>query len=76
MGNSDGAIGRVDRLPAGTRRTKDVDPKILLVDLNIDLLGLGQDRNGGGRVHSTWSRRRQGTWYTCNLCELQKSGGP
>ena len=38
-------IGGVDRLPARPRRPIDIDPQILVVDLHIDLFGLGQHGN-------------------------------
>src|SRR5215831_10274761 len=42
------AVGRVDRLAAGARGAEDVDAEIPLVDHEIDLLRLGQHRDGRG----------------------------
>src|SRR3546814_20919266 len=46
MGDAHRRIGGVDRLAAGPGRAVDVDPQILVVDLNVDLFGLGQHRDG------------------------------
>ena len=48
VGDADRAVGGVDRLAAGAGRAVDVDPQILVVDLDVDLLGLGQHRDGRG----------------------------
>ena len=37
------------RLAAGARRAVDVDLQVLLVDLDVDLLGLGHHRDRRGR---------------------------
>ena len=50
MGDADRAVGGVDRLPARTRRTVDVDAQVLLVDLDVDVLGLW--KHGDGRRRS------------------------
>ena len=42
-------VGRVDALAAGAARAERVDAQILLVDLDVDFLGLGQHRDGRGR---------------------------
>ena len=44
-----GRVGRVHRLPARARGAVDVDLQVLLVDLDVDLLGLRHHRDGGGR---------------------------
>ena len=49
MRDPDRAVGRVDRLAAWPRRPENVDAQILVVDLDVDLLGLGQYRDGRGR---------------------------
>ena len=49
VGDPDRRVGRVDRLPAGPGRAIDVDLEVLRVDLDLDLLGLGQHRDGRGR---------------------------
>ena len=41
------------RLAAGARRAEHVDPDVLLLDGDVDLLGLGHHQHaGGGRVHA------------------------
>ena len=45
MRDPDGAVGGIDRLPAGTGRAVDVDAEVLIVDLDVDVLGFGQHRN-------------------------------
>ena len=46
-----GAVGRIDALAAGPLRSEDVDPEVLILDLHVDLLRLGQHRDGrGGRM--------------------------
>ncbi len=42
-------VGGVDALAAGAGRAEGVDPDVLGVDLDVDLLGLRQDRHGDGR---------------------------
>ncbi len=49
VGDADGAVGLVDVLAAGALRPVGVDAQVLVVDLDVDLLGLGQHRDGGGR---------------------------
>ncbi len=49
MGDPDRAVGGVDRLAAGTAGAEHVDAQILVVDLDVDLLGLGQHRHGRRR---------------------------
>src|SRR5258706_5310180 len=50
VGDPDRRIGRVDRLAAGPGRALDVDPDVLLlVDVDLDLVDLGQDHHRGGR---------------------------
>ena len=50
MGDADRRVGRVDRLPARAGRALDVDPEVaLLVDLDLDLVDLGQDDDRHGR---------------------------
>ena len=44
-----GGVGRVDRLAARPRGAVDVDLEVVLVDLDVDLLGLGQHRDGRRR---------------------------
>ncbi len=50
MGEADRRFGLVDVLAAGALRPHRVDLQIRLVDVDVDLLGLGQhrDRGGGG----------------------------
>ena len=48
MRDSDGRIGRVDALAARPGGAKHVDAKILVLDLDVDLFGLGKHRDGGG----------------------------
>ena len=45
MHYANGGIGSVNRLTAGAAGTKDVDAQILVVDLDVDLLGLRHDGN-------------------------------
>src|SRR5262249_55988016 len=44
-----GRVGGVDVLAARAARAVGVDLEVLLVDLDVDLLGLGQHRDRGGR---------------------------
>src|SRR3546814_10562221 len=48
MVDADRAVGRVDMLPARARRAIDVDLQLIVVDRDVDLLGLGQHRDGRG----------------------------
>ena len=51
VGDAHRRIGGVHRLPARPRRAVDIDAQILVLDLDIDILGLGQHRDGRcGRV--------------------------
>ena len=45
MRDADGGVRRVDALPAGAARAERVDAQIFLVDLDVDLFSLGQDRH-------------------------------
>src|SRR5581483_12129088 len=49
MRNADGGLGLVDVLAAGAAGAHGVDLQVGVVDLDVDVLGLGQHRNGGGR---------------------------
>ena len=49
MGQADGRIGRIDRLAAGTRRTKNILAHIVHIDLQIELLCFGQYGHRCGR---------------------------
>ena len=49
MRDPDRAVGGVDRLPARTAGAEHVDAQILVLDLDVDLFGLGQHRDGRGR---------------------------
>src|SRR6266568_3857163 len=54
VGDAHGAVGRVDALAARTLRAEHVDPEVLVFDLHVDLLRLGEHRHGrGGRVDAT-----------------------
>ncbi len=50
MGDAHRAVGGVDALPAGAAGAHDVDLEVLVADLDVDVLGLGQHghRGGGG----------------------------
>ena len=48
MGDADGGFGLVDVLAAGALRAHGVDLQVVVVDLDIDVLDLGQHRDGGG----------------------------
>ena len=53
MGQPDGRIGRIDRLAAGTRSAENILSDIVHIDLQIELLGLGQHGyRSGRRVHA------------------------
>ena len=43
-----GGVGGVDGLAAGPGGAVDVDPQVVRVDLDVDLLGLGRDEDTGG----------------------------
>src|SRR6185436_12389851 len=45
----DGRVGGVDRLAAGARRAVHVDFQLLVLDLDLDVLGLRHHRDGRGR---------------------------
>ena len=47
--DADGGVGRVHRLAAGPRRSVDVDLELVGRDLDLDLLRLGQHRDGRRR---------------------------
>ena len=49
MRDPHGRVGRVDRLPARAGGAVDVDLQVVLVDLDLDVLGLGQHRDGRRR---------------------------
>ena len=49
VGDPDRRVGRVDRLPARPGGAIDVDLQVVRGDLDLDLLGLGQHRDGRGR---------------------------
>ena len=49
MGDADRRFGLVDVLAAGALRPHGVDLEIGIVDRDVDLLGLGQHRDGRGR---------------------------
>src|SRR5439155_9308277 len=51
--DANGGIGGVDALAAGPARAEGVDAQVLLVDLNVDLFGLRQHGDGGGRRMNT-----------------------
>src|SRR3546814_3231529 len=46
MGDAVRAVGRVDMLPARAAGPVDVDLQVIVVDRDVDLLGLGQHRDG------------------------------
>src|SRR5215831_4687695 len=49
MRNPDRAIGGVDRLAAWATRPEHVDAQVLVIDLDVDLLGLGKHCDSRGR---------------------------
>ena len=49
MGDADSGIGLVDVLATRAGGAEGVDADVLVVDLDLDILDLGQDRDGGGR---------------------------
>ena len=48
MGDAHGAVGGVDRLAARAAGAEHVDAQVLVVDLDVDLLGLRQHGHGRG----------------------------
>src|SRR3546814_20349042 len=48
MRDADRRIGGVDVLPARSARAVDIDLEVAVVDRDVDLLGLGQHRDGRG----------------------------
>src|SRR5256885_16425408 len=58
MRDADSGVCRVDRLAAGPRRAECVDPKVVLIDLDVDLFGLGQDGDRYRRRMNTSARFR------------------
>ena len=44
-----GGVGGVDALPARARRAVDVDAQVLVRQIDLDVLGLGQHRDGDRR---------------------------
>ena len=61
MRDPDRGVGRVDRLAARPGAALDVDPEVLLlVDVDLDLVGLGQhDDRRGARVDAAARLRRR-----------------
>ena len=53
MGDAHRGFGLVDMLAAGALRAHRVDLQVRLVDVDIDLLGFGQDRDGSRRGMDT-----------------------
>ncbi len=49
MGDTDGAVGRVDTLASMTAGTHDVDADILVSDLDVGFLGLGEHGDASSR---------------------------
>ena len=49
VGDAHRRVGRVDRLAARARRPVHVDLEVLVVDVDLDLVGLGQHGDGGRR---------------------------
>src|SRR2546423_6422406 len=49
VGDAYGAVGRVDALTARSLGAEHVDPEVLVIDLDVDLLRLGKHGHGGGR---------------------------
>ena len=49
MGEAHRRVGGVDALAAGAGGAEAVDPEVLLVDLDLDVLGLGEHRHGHRR---------------------------
>jgi hypothetical protein len=47
VGDPHRGVGGVDALAAGARGAEDVDPQVVRVDLDVDLLGLGQHQHAG-----------------------------
>src|SRR5205807_7976293 len=48
VGDADRRFGLVDMLAAGALRAHGLDPQIVALDIDIDILDLGQHRHGGG----------------------------
>ncbi len=48
VGDPDGGVGGVDALAAGPAAAEDVDAQVVVVDGDVDLLGLGQHQDAGG----------------------------
>ena len=48
MGDADGGVGGVDALAARAAGAEDVDAQVVRVDLDLDVLGLGQHEDAGG----------------------------
>src|SRR5256885_13119287 len=46
--DADGGIGGVDGLAAGAGRTEGVDAQVLGFDLDVDIVGFGENRDSGG----------------------------
>src|SRR5690606_10292174 len=69
VGDADRAVRRVDRLPAGAARAEDVDAQILLVDVDVDLLRLGQ--NGDRRSGSMDPTRPLGLRYPLDAVDAR-----
>jgi hypothetical protein len=53
VGDAHGGVGGVDALPAGAAGAVDVDAQVVLVDRDVDLLGLGQHEHPAAEV---WMR--------------------
>ena len=67
VGDAHGGVGGVDALPAGAAGAVDVDAEVLLLDVDVHLLDLGQHRHGGGRgVDAARTPRSSGT--RCTRC--------
>src|SRR5216683_1233047 len=68
MRNPHGGVRRVDALTAGPRRTHYVDAQVFfLVDIDLDLVSLGQDRDGHRRSMNT--ARRFGGRYALHAMD-------
>src|SRR3546814_16215900 len=60
VGDPHRRVGGVDVLATGALRAVGVDPQILVVDVDVDLLGLRQHRDGGSRgvdAHTAFGHR-------------------
>ena len=60
VGDADGGVGGVDALAARAARAEGVDPQILVVDLDVDLLGFRQHRDCDRRGVDAAARFRRG----------------